>query len=242
MMDKVDLAYWFPKLKASGVRVPKTAIGHTKCKLFRLLDGKTPDGYDKFIDTLRTVTDALGYPCFLRTGHTSGKHDWKDTCHLRDRKDIAEHVTELVRYSEFASLIGMPTDTWVVREFIPMESSFTAFSGELPVNKERRYFIEDGKILCAHPYWPEECIDGQTREPNWRKLLEKLNSDTPEEKIALEEMALKAAAAFTGDGAWSFDMAWSAKGELYAIDMAPAEVSYHWNGCPIAKRWERFSV
>lgn len=227
-----NLSYWFPRLEASGVRVPKTRIIDTDCKLTSLLDGRISRGYTTFIEQLRLVTNAMGYPCFLRTGLTSGKHDWEHTCFLTKSKDLERHVLAIVEYSEETDMLGLPTNEWVVREYIPMESSFTAFHGKFPVNRERRYFIKDGKILCHHTYWPEKAMRNPS-VPDWKQKLEALNTDTDEDRERLDELSLLVAQRF--DGAWSLDWAKGKDGHWYAIDMAVANRSYHWEGCPQAK-------
>lgn len=114
-------------------------------------------------DIHKAVLDLGGYPCFLRTGHTSGKHSWKDTCFLQKEEDITSHVMNLVEYSAMASLLGFPADVWVVREFLPCSNMATAFHGEMPVTKEVRVFIKNGAIEKIQPYWPPDSLQGQMR-------------------------------------------------------------------------------
>ena len=67
--DKNCLSYWFPKIEAAGLPVPRTKVIITEIMLHDLLDGKTPEGYDEFIDLLAKAGDELeAWPCFLRTG------------------------------------------------------------------------------------------------------------------------------------------------------------------------------
>jgi hypothetical protein len=33
--------------------------------------------------------------------------------------------------------------------------------GNMPVCREYRYFIEDGRYCCSHPYWPMDTIETQ---------------------------------------------------------------------------------
>jgi hypothetical protein len=73
-----------------------------------------------------------------------------------------QHVYEIAEYSECADMIGIPWDTWVVREFLPtIPIGVCPGYGNMPVCREFRYFIEDGRYVCSHPYWPREAlIDG----------------------------------------------------------------------------------
>jgi hypothetical protein len=229
--EKTTLSNWFPRLQASGVKVSDTRIVKTEVSLTELLDGNRPCGYETFMAQLKAAAQEVGpYPIFLRTGLTSGKHQWRDTCYVPSEYVLARHVTALVEYSELADICGLPTNEWVVRKFIPMESEFLAFNG-FPVNRERRYFIRDGQIVCHHPYWPKEALEDQHGlPPNWEACLEALNTDSPEDERELECLALKVAQAFKDDGYWCVDFSRS-KDDWIAIDMCEGERAYHWTGC-----------
>ena len=171
----------------------------------------------------------MGYPFFLRTGLGSAKHYWKNTCFVPDAQSIARHIYEIIEWSEFVSLIGLPYSIWAVRKFIPFVSTFPAFHG-LPVNRERRYFIENGRVLCHHPYWPEAAIEGHTAEANWKGKLAEINHEPADEISFLSSLAAKVSMAF--EDAWSVDFALAQDGQWYAIDMALMRVSFHWPECP----------
>lgn len=51
-----------------------------------------------------------------------------------------------------------------------------------------------------------------------------------EEAPELEELTIRVASVF--EGAWSLDWAKTKNGDWYAIDMALAGSSYHWQECP----------
>lgn len=235
-VDRVCLSYWFPKLQATGVAVPKTRIVTTDVRLIQSLDGIFPSGFHSFLDELRAaIAEVGGYPAFLRTGHGSGKHQWLDTCFVQ-QPDVAQHVANLVEWSECVDMRGLPYKVWAVREFLRLASTFTAFNG-FPVNRERRYFIGGGKVLCAHPYWPADAVEGHTKAEFWREKLHVLNEQPADEVALLTTLSEQVAAAFVDDGAWSLDWAMDFGGKWWAIDMAPAERSYHWPGCPVAKEF-----
>jgi len=144
---------------------------------------------------------------------------------------MGKHIFELAMFSECADIMGLPTDEWVVRELLPLESTFTAFD-DFPVNKERRYFIQSGKVVCHHPYWPEYAIEGHKPSvENWRELLQELNNETPEEVYNLTGLASEISVEF-GNEAWSVDFACDKNGLWWCIDMAAACTSFHWDGCP----------
>lgn len=144
----------------------------------------------------------------------------------------------LVFESAMCDMLGRPFDVWVIREFIPMESAFTAFNG-LPINKERRYFIKDGEVICHHSYWPESAVaEGDPRSSSdsklllldWREKLTELNSETEEEVLFISAKARKVSKHF--EGAWTLDFSIGKDGLVYAIDIAVAEESYHYPDCP----------
>jgi hypothetical protein len=227
------LSFWFPILQRAGIPVPRTEIVHCDLDLTQLLDGNVPDGWEPFRDRLAHAAEKVGYPCFLRTGQTSGKHEWRDTCYLECRADIGRHVGAIVEYSALADMLGLPTDVWAVREFLPLEHDFTAFRG-MPVAKEYRVFVDARKVLCSHRYWPTGAIWNPSR-PDWRECLERLYGDPKADQLLFMPVAWNVAEAFTG--AWSVDIVLH-RGQAIVTDMALAEQSWHWPDCPVGLvRW-----
>lgn len=223
--DRTRLSWWFPRLP-SDILVPKTRIYcYTR-------------GFDDLCNWITQAGDQLGWPFFLRTDYLSGKHHWKDTCHVRASSDVPKHVGRLVEESEMADMLGFPTDVWVAREFIRTIPAFMAFRGNMPIVKERRYFVQDGQVTCHHPYWPPGAFDDSpVSVGNWRKRLDEMNEESDEEVRRLSELSSKVGAAI--GGAWSIDWLWSQiKHEWYLTDMAEAAKSYHWPGCAAAPAGE----
>lgn len=227
-MDKNTLSYWFPiLLKAIDVPVPRTKIIKTDADFWPLFDGHPAEEANEFLANLQIEVSDFGLPLFLRTGHTSAKHSWKDSCYVESVKGLSRNVWGLLEYSAIATPC-MPWNEWVLREFLDLDTRFTAFWGDMPINNERRYFIKDGEIICRHPYWPPPVFElTKTSTDDWRDILEKMNS---EEAPELEELTMQVASVF--DGAWSLDWAKTKNGDWYAIDMALARDSYHWPECP----------
>lgn len=192
-----------------------------------------------FIEALESASSQLGYPVFMRTDLCSGKHDWKETCFVPKAGDLMPHLMALCEFNELAQIIGLDYTSIVLREFLELETSFTAFHGEMPINKERRYFVKEGKVVCHHPYWPAEAFKGHTNDPGWEAKLADLNYESGEEISLLSGLAKKAGEAL-GDS-WSVDFAKAKNGNWYLIDMALAESSYHWEGCEFESLYvERF--
>lgn len=228
--DRDDMAFWWPILQRSRVSAPRTVLLTTDVALSDLLDGKTPENFDGFLSALRAICDGMGYPCFLRTGQTSGKHDWRRTCYLKRGEDLVSHVAALVEFSEMADMLGLSTRTWAVREFLQLEHSFTAFDG-MPVAREFRCFFEGGKSepLCMHSYWPEDAIRNAS-VPDWKDRLVLINSCNPDDVSDIQETVRRVSPHF--EGKWSLDVVRAKDGRFYVTDMAEMERSFHWQGCP----------
>lgn len=228
-----SLAYWFPVLEKIGMRVPKTIIVHTGgVQILKLLDDEMPDGYMQFHKRLLDAIKTIGFPCFLRTGMMSDKHSWKDSCYITAESDLKKHLYTIIETSTMANIAEYPFDTsfWVVRELIPTMPIFHAFHGKMPITKERRIFIREGKVLCNHPYWPDEAFESyKERIPEYTAKMKELQS-LPED----EERELNLMAAYIGrffKGFWSIDFLQASDGRWWCTDMAVGERSYHFPNC-----------
>ena len=234
-MNKNCLSYWFPKLERSGVPVPRTTILH--------------DG-ENLVAQIEHASADYGYPFFLRTGQESGKHSWDRTCFVRSADAIRDHVAALFdaalsEWREMVDFLGLESNVWVVREYLPVEPIATVYRG-MPLVAEARSFIGGGKILCSHPYWPADAIRKGMTCPHG--TLGKLDDDEcalcddlakayfaaadltmrePEWRPIVESVA----AAFADDGAWSVDVIHTQRG-YFITDMAEMARSFHWAGCP----------
>lgn len=232
-MNKTSMIYWYPKIcKIPQIKTPKTLFlkmpKGIQSQFYRVFYGNnmTGDLYVRaFINQLGKLGEQIGYPLFLRTHLTSGKHGWARTCHVQSRDMLLEHVIQIIEYSECVSLRGLDWSTWAVRELLPTTPAFLAFD-EMPIVCEFRVFVRDGEELCWHPYWPAGAIEGHTEERNWRSRLRALQNEPNNEA---REIARLASRAVPGD-AWSVDVLKTEKG-WYVIDMALAGESYHWVGC-----------
>lgn len=220
-----DITFWYPVLFRHGVPVPKTIIIHTNINLEKLAYGEKVKGIEEFIGDLRVAIDRIGTPAFLRTGYSSNKHDWKKSCFI-SQEDVGEkllsHVVNLVEHSAVMTIDRFsPCDFWAIREFIKTKPYFEYFEGEMPITKERRFFVRDGKIECSHSYWDvENLFSGIEKE----KLIE-LNNFTDEDKKEMVKMVTYIGKLFSGY--WSVDLLKGENGTWYCTDMAIGERSYH---------------
>jgi hypothetical protein len=251
MTDKTCLSYWFPKLIEAAIPVPRTEIVPTELELMRILDDPDqhplPKGfsqeYTTFLNRLKAAAEAVGFPCFLRTGETSNKHRWKHTCFIPDADQIHRSVPELIEFSAMADMMGLATNVWAVREYLPVEPiAVLPRYGDMPLVPEARCFIEGGKVLCAHSYWPCDAIRDGLARVNMTDFddTEMVNNAEADRLFDLcvnalnwnhiIDLAAKVAEAFKDDGYFSVDMI-PARDKWWVIDMAEGEKSFHYEGC-----------
>jgi len=233
MTDKTCMSYWFPKIEVAGINVPRTIFAtlpsEAQIDLFNYFDGKEPVGLaDPFFARLTAAAEQIGRPCFLRSGHTSAKHDWDRTCRLDVGDDIRAHVMAIIEYGEMSSLMGLPIDVWCVREMLSTIPVGTCPGyGNMPVCREFRIFAADGEILCHHPYWPMYALEQGDFKPNDLAFDYGEFCTTPDMP---ELLKMARNASNVCGGAWSVDMLETKRG-WFLTDMAEAEKSFHWHGC-----------
>lgn len=199
--------------------------------VFRVFDGDAMTEVSRpFFDVLRAAADNFGYPCFLRTGQTSGKHNWENTCFLPNAEALEQHVVNIIEFSECAQLVGLACDVWAVREMLPTEPVGLAPGyGNMPLCREFRFFVADGEVRCWHPYWPIGSLEQSGADI---ALHDKLSST--DDYVGAFTLAHKSARAIAG--AWSVDVLKTSRG-WYVTDMAEAAKSYHDGDCNSMDRW-----
>lgn len=240
------LSFWYPKLDMAGIPTPLTQIYKGAPDLAPLLDGKDAPGFRDFVNALlqmaRVVAgvraDGKPWPFFLRTGQGSGKHSWGHTCYVDvERRPLDAHIVQLVEWSHMVSLFGLPHDVWVVRRLLPTKPLTTMMRYDgFPLVREVRCFVEGGKVVCAHPYWPLGSLEKglelhQTRRARAKELFDQmLWNDADAAKFMVVAQAV--ADIFKDDGAWSVDLLETVDGRWFCTDMATAAQSFHYEGCP----------
>lgn len=249
------LSYWFPKLVAAGVPVPGTQIvtmpADLRSDFFAVFDGEPlSDRAKAWCAELGVVAATMGSPCFLRTGQTSGKHNWSQTCYVADAAKIESHVLALIEFSECCDFMGLPWDVWCVREMLPTEPVGVAEDyGGMPFCREVRCFVRDGRIVCEHPYWPKQSIaDGLVCTQEMvghplRKIVDAIYDALSGNTFGLLTAddgyrPLVEATAKVFDGAWSVDVLKTSRG-WFVTDMALAHRSFHWDGCKQAAQFQQ---
>lgn len=236
-LDRNSLLYWFPKIQDLGIPFPRT-------EHVLLTDEEKKEYYSgegDFFNLKRVskeikvlIESSFSLPVFMRTDEYSGKHFWKKTCYLDNLDNLNKNLAEIVLGSRFADFLGgLPIEAMVVREFIPMDSKFTAFIGDMPVSAERRYFVEGGEVICHHPYWIEKAVEqgaGDGRLPlDWKELSKKMNFESEGEIELLRGYAERVSKSV--EGYWSVDFCKARSGEWFIIDMALGNQSWHDENC-----------
>lgn len=179
------------------------------------------------LDQVDTASQTLGgYPCFLRTGLTSGKHDWEKTCYLKSREHILDNIFNLVDYSEMFSIMGLVVDVLAVRQLIPTSPAFQAFHGLMPIVREFRIFANESEVTHIQPYWPPDSIENPDR-PDWQQRLAKM-SRFPDRFPGKDIRKMSVVAAKACGGEWSVDWLQDRYGNWWLTDMALAEQSFRW--------------
>lgn len=239
--NKSDLAYWFPKLVTAGVPVPRTQIIELIEDPIRwYAEEERLLGRHKLMDNLEADLDIaiasdFGYPCFLRTGQTSGKHDFENCCLVQDASVLGRRIRNLIEFSCFVDILGLPCTTWAARELLPVTPICVLPKyGKMPLVVEQRCFVSGGRLVCRHPYWPPGAIDEGFRgnAVPAKEAADILRTDFMPHEYEYEfyKTVTTVAAAFEGDGSWSVDMLLTRDG-WFVTDMAVAEMSYHWPDC-----------
>lgn len=231
-MNKTSLLYWWPKVKDLGIPVPRTEIwdmGDGLKSWFYAMEGRRLSSDLFFVEEAEQVARLIGYPLFLRTDLASGKHDWKRTCYVEDESVLPDRIYRLLDANERAGIVGLDYRALVFRQMLTLFAPFVAFRGDLPIARERRYFIRHGKLECHHPYWIEEAVAGGRPEAEgWRETLAMLNTEHETEIAVLTSYSEKVAEVM-GEY-WSIDYAFALDGTWWLIDMAEGEKSWH-PGC-----------
>ena len=224
------ITHWYPALLDLGIPTPRTVIVELESGLTEMCYGKQDQATESRIELsiaqITAACDQIGYPCFLRTGLTSGKHDWEKTCHVPNRDSLPKHIYNIVEYSEMVDIVGLPSNVWAARERLPTAPLFTAFYGKMPITREFRLFVRDGKRDHIQAYWPPDSIE-RPSVGNWEELLYVASH------IADGELQyLTAQSERIGErlgGYWSIDWLETKDGQWFCTDLAEGDKSFRWN-------------
>src|SRR3990167_4383578 len=167
-MNRNSALIWLPKIEAAGLPTPKTIIVPYDHRFF-------VGGMENHIDLsvhMETLANLVkgacnqvgGYPVFIRTDLGSAKHSGPSAYQINNFKEIKGVLYRLIEDQELKFwLEEEPPEALMVREFLRLDASFTAFHG-LPIAREWRFFADGEKVRCFHPYWPVDVIKNRSEE------------------------------------------------------------------------------
>lgn len=236
-----SLAYWFPKIEKLDILTPKTIIVPIDTQRYFGVMCEENSVPESDLEKFYQAADSFGYPVFMRTSQASNKHDWKNSCYVESKEKLKHNLFNLLEHDFMSDLVP---NAIIFREFIPMESYFTGWYGEFPVNKELRCFIKDGKIDCMHPYWPMDALEQGmkfSKNKNWQEQVYKITEFDDADILEIKAMLSQIIPVF-GNEWWSVDFAKAKDGRWFCIDMALGLASYHYKGCPNEPIFERKSI
>lgn len=90
-------------------------------------------------------------PLIIKDYVKSRKHEWNEACFVpkaSDQNQLRKVVTTFVE-RQGESLVGGV----VLREFVPLQSVGTHQKSGMPLTREHRVFVLDGKAIASAPYW-----------------------------------------------------------------------------------------
>lgn len=247
------MAYWLPKIRGLKIPMPNTIL---------IPASFSEDGNclsDETHKRVEATADHMGYPVFIKTDLSAGKHGYAETCYVPTKETLHFNL-ERLRDDNFC------TDCMfthiAVRRFLDLAWQFKAFR-DLPIAPERRYFINEGKVCCHHPYWPLSAIEFfniefptdkklnfeeahelrkqlvKQRKEETLPLLREMNVEHPQEINILTDYSEMVGQILPEY--WSVDYALGRDGKWYLIDMAEGEKSYHDDNCPVRKQMDGLS-
>ena len=232
-MDKSSFLYWYPKIIGELETPRSVIIPFSTRDAVQILSGNEDalsDLVDIVISELRKAR--ISFPVFFKTDFYSAKWYWVDTCFINSKNDLEKNIASLLSSNQDDD--DRPINALIFKEYIQPETKLSAFNN-MPIGKERRYFIENKKVLCHHPYWNEgdiEFFDGEYPD-NWKEILHNLNIETEEEVKILTKGAELFGELIDDDGYFSVDFMQGISGNWYVIDCAEGHKSYHNEDCPI---------
>ena len=226
--DSSSMNHWWGIISKLDIPVPKTKMIKLPSQRdqLELLGGKPLDS--QFYEELESIVKSLGkYPVFIRGDCTSAKHGWSHTCYIADENtNLPRHIFEMIDFTFGASMCGeLENNSLYIREFIPLKSAgFTAFAG-MPISKEVRCFIKDGKKQCQHEYWFAEAVGDTASVSDYKKRLDDLNNLSNGDQKTIDGYLMLVAGKLSEY--WSVDFAQGEDDVWYLLDMARGETSYH---------------
>jgi hypothetical protein len=241
-IDKTSMLYWYPiAVKGAGeLGIAKTLFleldkvhKDLKIILIRLFCQEPLKENElailrKFNWICNAMAEQIGYPLFVRNDQASHKHEWRETCYIDTPDKLLHNIQNQI---ELNIMHELPINAIVFRELIKTKKEFEAFDG-MPITKERRYFIENGKVICHHEYWVEEAFKHYKKQL-WEEPLKRMNHQGEQEVEYLTKQAERISKLIPEY--FSIDFLQDENSKWWLIDMAEGEKSFHIETCQSIK-------
>lgn len=154
----------YQTLAEKGLRLINTPTAYQHChylpESYAVIAGHTPlstwlwAGADVSIDeVMKTLRQFGDKAVIVKDFVKSRKHEWHEACYIPSASD-QDAVERVVR--RFLRLQGEDLNEGLVfREFVEFEPLTTHSKSGMPLTREYRLFVLDGRIILAIPYWEE---------------------------------------------------------------------------------------
>lgn len=241
-MNKNNFSYWFPKVEACGIRVPRSQIFNVPeivQRSFWMNDSGLPEAeFNKNIDDW---LEKDVYPAFADFGLAfvknavfSNKFNFVDCITRKD--NLKSHICDINYTALCFGANGL--DELVLREIINYDKSKTPciYNG-MPLRSEFRVFFDfdEKNSLYAVNYWDYEyCKSAIERNATDRIIFNheraRLEQDFEAYKREVVSLVNEHMVNVDLEGKWSVDILRDEAGQYWLIDTALAENSAYWKG------------
>ncbi len=243
-IDKNSMLYWWKLVKDLPIPKPKTIIIKLKDKdsynfyfcFWEHLEGNESEECIKFRKRAKEIFNELkeavnklgGYPVFLRTDYTSGKHySYSNPLYrINDEKDLDKVWTLIAECHDPGGFFAPPLPNAIVlREWLNIEKWTNLINRYNTI--EVRLFIKDGRVVEIYPYYHWSGLEERVSDD----ILEELRKDYEENLVGAIKRDLNEIIKYAEiiaervGGYWSVDFAGTDKG-WYFIDMALGKRSW----------------
>jgi len=232
-MDKSSFLYWYPKILGKLETPRSVIIPFSTQNAVQILSGNE-DALSDLVDTVISELrkNHISFPVFFKTDFYSAKWYWVDTCFINSKNDLEKNIASLLSSNQDDDC--RPINALIFKQYIQPETKLSAFNN-MPIGKERRYFIENKRVLCHHPYWEENSLEFFNKDypEDWKDILHDLNAEDDSEIETLTRKSELFARLIDDDGYFSIDFMQGIAGNWYVIDCAEGHKSYHNEDCPV---------
>lgn len=208
--ERIDMAYWLPKLREINVPIPESQPLNIEPR-----EDKPPE-WDT--ELACEIVENLGGEAFVRSGYKSAQMHLEEGSHIYDHspEQVDSTIKELLSQH---MMMQMPVgESLWLREHLDLNFCEYAMDN---LNPEIRVFIRDGEVTCWHPR-----LEGFGNHADHREHAEqycegawpKADDEGWRNFIGVETYAERVAAAF--DGWWSVDFVMDRNNDWYCTDMA----------------------